>query len=129
MNANNILLNDDCEPLIANFGQKRIIDVFEPRPDVYIKYWYSPEVISSGDYDDGEEKSAQDVYSYGMLVLYLMTGVVPWASKRNLQILRFITNHEKPEIPEYLPETISYLITECLDPKPSSRPAFEQNQD
>ncbi|KAI5389916.1 Leucine-rich repeat receptor protein kinase ems1 [Lathyrus oleraceus] len=73
--ANNILLNEDFEPKVADFGLARLISACETHisTDIAGTFGYIPPKYGQS----GRSTTRGDVYSFGVILLELVTGKEP----------------------------------------------------
>lgn len=123
----NILLSDQGEPLLADFGLSTILG--EEKMYTYSHRgggslpWMSPECIR------GESRSCQsDIYSFGTLAFTVMTGQLPYAGLTDCQITLKVCDNSKPMDPiddwNKYPELQGLtqdLLKDCWSPSPSAR--------
>lgn len=143
----NILLDNDLEPWITDFELSKFVDpnqsLFQSMT-VGTPYYMSPESLNEsneveGDDDEEEDEDKpkkkahnydgklSDVYSFGMLVFYLMTGMQPWANiKSQFVLMQKVIDGVRPTIPDTLEKPVVDLITNCWQNAPESRPNFKQ---
>ncbi|KAK9944893.1 hypothetical protein M0R45_010436 [Rubus argutus] len=136
--ANNILIGPDFEPCIADFGLAKLVDegAFARSSNTvagsygYIapEYGYSMKIT---------EKS--DVYSYGVVVLEMLTGkqpidptipdglhIVDWVRQKRggVEVLdQSLRARPEPEIEEML-QTLGVALL-CINPTPDDRPTMK----
>jgi small GTP-binding protein len=117
----NILLDDNLEPKIGDFGSSKRLDGQRPTEGVGTVWSMAPEVIESHGYD-----TQCDVHSFGMLAYHLLTGTVPFVEYRNNCVLisQKIQDGERPKIPPDLPECYKALIQACWLQNPTTRPTM-----
>ncbi|XP_050365537.1 LRR receptor-like serine/threonine-protein kinase RGI2 [Argentina anserina] len=136
--ANNILIGPDFEPCIADFGLAKLVlegDFARSSKTIAGSYGYiAPEYGYSMKIT---EKS--DVYSYGVVVLEVLTGkqpidptipdglhIVDWVRKKRggVEVLdRSLRARPEPEIEEMLPTLGVALL--CINPTPDDRPTMK----
>ncbi|GBB87149.1 hypothetical protein RclHR1_01360020 [Rhizophagus clarus] len=84
----------------------------------------APEVLRGGEFT-----KAADVYGFGMLMLEIISGKVPFADRDyDLVLALDICKGERPPIPEYTPKPYADLMKRCWDPIPSNRPTARELQ-
>jgi serine/threonine protein kinase len=119
-----VLLDDDLEPKIADFGSSKYVDIggtleqsrFDGTP-----LYTAPEM----DKEDRYHFSV-DVYAYGMLAFYVLTGHRPFARIKTIgQLVLMVTRGGRPEIPAELDQRWRELIEECWSQERTDRPTFE----
>jgi serine/threonine protein kinase len=82
----------------------------------------APEVYRHEDYTE-----TVDVYSYGMILYYLLSGRPPWASMNGLMAVeRAAKEGDRPNIPRDWDERLSNLLQRCWDENPQARPSFQK---
>jgi serine/threonine protein kinase len=116
LHPSNVLVNESMEPKLSDFG----IFQFAPR-DLLIQHakasgtigFLAPEVL------DGKKCDfSADIFSFGMLVYYILTGMVPCAQARN---------SKKPSISaKLLKRDYHTLMEQCWMDSPNARPSFEE---
>jgi len=85
--------------------------------------YMAPEVLDGQRYT-----TSADVYSFGVLLLELFSGVEPYDNDKFTspwQIAQFVTAGNRLEIPKSFPQEIHDLIEKCWSQDPSARPSFE----
>ena len=81
----------------------------------------APEVYRHEDYTE-----TVDIYSYGMILYYLLSGRPPWASMNGLMAVeRAAKEGDRPNIPRDWDERLSNLLQRCWDENPQARPSFQ----
>ena len=90
------------------------------------------EQLSQEDYSDvpNEEEFhlMADIYSYGQVVAYTLTGKMPWQGLNSLSVKgihNLIQKDNRVEIPEPLNGQLRNVIRDCRLEEPESRPAAE----
>jgi len=66
-----------------------------------------------------------DIYSYAMILFYLVVGRPPWPNLAGLDAVRKASEEgDRPTIPRDLDQRLQNLIKECWDENPRARPPF-----
>ncbi|KAL4419177.1 hypothetical protein ABPG77_004900 [Micractinium sp. CCAP 211/92] len=94
--------------------------------------WLAPEILLGS-----KETTASDVYSFGLVMLELLTWQLPWAGRGNFfQVAQMIVSGARPEVPamQALPSPVKpskeaysaycTLMRECWAAEPGDRPPF-----
>ena len=70
-----------------------------------------------------------DIYSYGQLVAYTLTGKMPWQGRNSVSVKGIdndlIQKGDRVEIPERLSGQLMNVIRDCRLEEPEKRPAAE----
>jgi TPR repeat protein len=125
LKPDNVLLNDDMEPKIADFGLSKFVVSGATNLQTMTggTAWYmAPEIFEGFDYG-----FPVDVYAYGVLIFVLMTTRIPWPETKALFAHgRLVRNGHRPPIPDFIGAGYKALIEGCWDGSPEQRPTFEQ---
>ncbi|KAH3742724.1 tyrosine protein kinase [Pelomyxa schiedti] len=115
---------------ISDFGTTREItklgnsEALQLTSAVGTPAYMSPEVLQNGAYG-----KPTDVYSYGVLMHGLYSGIEPYTEKEEFnsywKICEFVVGGKRLPLDEEFPEAISALITRCWHQDPKNRPDFE----
>lgn len=82
----------------------------------------APEVFRHEEYN-----TTVDVYSYAMILFYLLVGRPPWPNLAGLDAVRRASNEgDRPNIPRCIDERLQILIKECWHDRANVRPPFNQ---
>lgn len=129
----NILINQYLEPWITDFGLSKYVDSNQTMLQsmtVGTPAYMAPETFDEDEEDDGKlhyDGKAADVYSFGVLTFFLMTGMNPWAdSKNQFALISKITKGERPPIPPNISGQMKKLIESCWNQNPIQRPKFKE---
>ena len=123
----NILLDENLEPKIADFGLSKYVDPAKTREDTISPgspEYMAPELIL----DEGCVSSRADVYAFGMIVYNVITGKEPreGLSTSRYQLFNKVMHGERPPIPPTVPEIWCDLITSCWAQSGYDRPSFQE---
>jgi serine/threonine protein kinase len=115
--------NTLISPVISDFGLCCPANQSSADKALYgVLPFVAPEVLR------GEEFSkAADIYGFGMLMSEVISGEVPFIDRDyDLHLALDICKGERPQIPEYAPETYVTLMKRCWDPIPTNRPTSNE---
>ncbi|EGN92919.1 hypothetical protein SERLA73DRAFT_190279 [Serpula lacrymans var. lacrymans S7.3] len=130
MRCQNILVDDNGEGCLTAVGTRFMFK----DPLGHSVHWTAPEVLRSrenDDNDDVEMTPPSDVYSFGMTVLEIYSGRLPFHEKNSCQVLLDALNpqgNRKLKRSDYPspPDDIWRLITKCTSEEPSQRPTMDE---
>ena len=130
LNSRNILLDDELNPIIVDFGFRNLYELSNLFNKYYNKSGYSaPEILSTkGKFFRIPEKINDDtkkidIYSYGMILWELITNTVPFDVKLN-EIIEYVLEEKvRPEVPNDINKNLSSFIRNCWDSEFSKRPS------
>jgi serine/threonine protein kinase len=78
-------------------------------------------------FDGSKSTKASDVYSFGMIMWMLSSGIRPYYNRpHDKQLVQEICLGLRPSIVDGTPPVFSRLMSQCLDANPSSRPTASQ---
>ncbi|KIJ06898.1 hypothetical protein PAXINDRAFT_55079, partial [Paxillus involutus ATCC 200175] len=121
----NILINDEGQPLISDFGLSSILEEYNETS--YFKSnrpgsirWVAPELLETLP----KPTIRSDVYSYGCVILHTLSGKVPYSEMRDISVPVAKMNGIRPQRPTDLPIERTHwdLIKSCLNATPDNRP-------
>ncbi|MEJ1239298.1 serine/threonine-protein kinase [Chryseolinea sp. T2] len=70
-----------------------------------------------------ESTEASDVFSFGVSLYEMCTGIVPWEGSGGQSLLK---GAEIPDLPSNFPSTLNRILHRCMSATPSERPTAEQ---
>jgi serine/threonine protein kinase len=134
LKSSNILVDHNWNIKLADFGLSRIrtrssrLSTYEEKAKQKLRigtpHWMAPEILRGEKYEE-----SSDVYSFGLVVLELLTGQIPNKELSIPQITGLVgfNSDYRQEIPEDLPhEFFRFLIEKCTRRDPRERPSFQQ---
>ncbi|EQC42183.1 TKL protein kinase [Saprolegnia diclina VS20] len=131
--ARNILLGPEYEAKLTDFGTSRLrVDELTMTAEIGTSAWIAPEVLMGVRYT---EKA--DIYSFGVLMAELDTGVVPYSevylepgstlTLARARIAMLVASGElSPTFTETCPRQVVYVARKCLSHDPSERPTARE---
>ncbi|XP_074627554.1 uncharacterized protein LOC141885649 [Acropora palmata] len=152
LKPDNILLDiRSLRVKLADFGLSRPVEHIGSDLSLFHARWAAPEVwheyIEEEFWEDGEteEQLSQevytdilndemfhlraDIYSYGQLVAYTLTGKMPWQGRNSVSVKNInndlIQKGDRVEIPERLSGQLLNVIQDCRLEEPEKRPTAE----
>ncbi len=121
----NILISDTSNIKIIDFGLSQVIGKNEKIKECCGTLAYiSPEVILKKPYD-----KKTDIWSFGVLLFYMVTGILPFDDKNiTLQEISKKICSDSIKFPDYvyLSKDVKNLIKDCLNKNADSRPSIGQ---
>jgi TPR repeat protein len=127
LKPDNILLDDNYEPKVADFGLSKFVaagaTIMQTTRGGTLPYM-APEIYEGSEYD-----WAVDVYAYGILVYAVVAGMAPYEGMRitsGMQLGIEVTKGVRPTIPSWVDANWKELITSCWNGASAQRPSFEQ---
>ena len=130
LKAQNLLLDENYKIKVSDFGLAKATDEVRfgagstsEGVQKGSSLWMSPEYLNGSPYD---EKC--DVYSFGMVLLELVTRRLPWVEVKELsQIVLKVAQGQRPPLPDNgLPSQLRDLIQRCWAQEPGERPTFDE---
>jgi serine/threonine protein kinase len=139
--SGNVLLAEDGRAVLADFGLVRKIkecfrETFQScttaagdKGILGTAVWSAPENLRGA--KPGEAATARgqapgDVYSLGLLLLEMVTGVAPWAEKEGWGLAEVVSavlvDGERPEIPAAVDPRLAALVRRCTVAEAAARP-------
>ncbi|XP_059165329.1 mitogen-activated protein kinase kinase kinase 3-like isoform X1 [Physella acuta] len=122
----NILLKDENNVKLADFGLSKLLEATSPRSVVGTSNFMAPEVVC------GNEKTVYtlmaDIWSVGCTVVEMATGKPPFTGYLDAQIAYRYKCRKRPvyQLPESSSKSIKLLLEKLLHMNPKKRPTAEE---
>ncbi len=118
----NILLREDGQPVIADFGLVRVLDAATITLSAALLgtlAYMAPEQV------EGESVDARaDIYALGGILFQLLTGRLPFSAETSVELIRRIREETPPRVTALrptLPEALGAFVARCLAKNPDAR--------
>ncbi|XP_057958880.1 serine/threonine-protein kinase STY13-like [Malania oleifera] len=123
LKSDNLLISADKSIKIADFGVARIeVQTEGMTPETGTYRWMAPEMIQHRPYTQ-----KVDVYSFGIVLWELMTGLLPFQNMTAVQAAFAVVNKGvRPIIPNDCLPVLTEIMTRCWDANPEVRPPFTE---
>ncbi|KAL9230415.1 hypothetical protein vseg_005769 [Gypsophila vaccaria] len=121
LKSDNLLIFADKSIKIADFGVARIeVQTEGMTPETGTYRWMAPEMIQHRKYTQ-----KVDVYSFGIVLWELITGMLPFQHMTAVQAAFAVVNKGvRPTIPSDCLPVLGEIMSRCWDPNPDFRPPF-----
>lgn len=121
LKSDNLLIFGDKSIKIADFGVARIeVQTEGMTPETGTYRWMAPEMIQHRPYTQ-----KVDVYSFGIVLWELITGMLPFQNMTAVQAAFAVVNKgARPIIPSECPPALGEIMTRCWNANPDVRPPF-----
>ncbi|KAJ3693478.1 hypothetical protein LUZ60_008958 [Juncus effusus] len=121
LKSDNLLIFGDKSIKIADFGVARIeVQTEGMTPETGTYRWMAPEMIQHRPYNQ-----KVDVYSFGIVLWELMTGMLPFSNMTAVQAAFAVVNKGvRPTVPHDCLPALAEVMTRCWDANPDNRPTF-----
>lgn len=124
LKSSNILyeeLGEDYAIRVSDSGLARLFSINGSSKRVATPFYTAPEVLLGG-----ELSKASDVYSFGILLLEMVSRKQPFLSYDNYDKFKtaLTTKGVRPDFPKHCSKDLKVLIGQCWDQNPSKRPSF-----
>ncbi|XP_008781707.1 serine/threonine-protein kinase STY13 [Phoenix dactylifera] len=123
LKSDNLLIFADKSIKIADFGVARIeVQTEGMTPETGTYRWMAPEMIQHRPYNQ-----KVDVYSFGIVLWELITGMLPFQNMTAVQAAFAVVNKGvRPIIPQDCLPALAEIMTRCWDANPDVRPTFAE---
>jgi len=121
--ARNVLLGDNYEPKVSDFGMSRTNTGAEnmTTTETGPLKWMAPESLKSKVYS-----FKSDVYSYGVVVWELVARSLPYPDKEPVEVaMQVVYEGLRPTIPARCSPTFAQIMQSCWSTDPNQRPQFK----
>jgi serine/threonine protein kinase len=125
LKSGNVLLDQQYQPVICDFGLSCFLDLLEDSPAtsrVGTPACTAPEMMISSTCTN-----KVDVYSYGIILNEILSGVMPFMGMKLIEVLTALLNrNERLPIPDGAPPALRKPIRCCWELVPEKRPSFDR---
>ncbi|KAK9060622.1 hypothetical protein SSX86_021328 [Deinandra increscens subsp. villosa] len=123
LKSDNLLISADKSIKIADFGVARIeVQTEGMTPETGTYRWMAPEMIQHRPYTQ-----KVDVYSFGIVLWELITGMLPFQNMTAVQAAFAVVNKGvRPTIPPDCLPVLCEIMVRCWDANPDVRPPFTE---
>lgn len=122
--ARNILIGENNEAKVADFGLARLIEDNEYTGRQGTKFpikWTAPEAAGYGKFS-----IKSDVWSYGIVLVELVTyGAIPYPGMNNAEVLQQLDRGFRHPQPRDCPDELYGIMLDCWNKDPNKRPTFD----
>ncbi|KAF8627079.1 hypothetical protein AX15_004557 [Amanita polypyramis BW_CC] len=135
LRAANVFVDNERHAVIADYELVHIIG-----PQDFTSYkpagtarWIAPELtLAEDDYDGPKYSKASDIFALAMTIMEVVTGEVPFASKKqDIAVMRLISEGKRPDLPVEISRHgwFKELVEKCWDRNPNLRPTARDIED
>ncbi|RHZ73909.1 hypothetical protein Glove_228g120 [Diversispora epigaea] len=122
IHAGNIVNQSLTLSYIIDFGTCKPVTENDPENILGVLPYMAPETLSRGEYTQ-----ASDIYSFGMVMLEVLTSYPPYYNiQHDVNLARKIYNELKPEIKCEIPRFFKEIMEKCWNFEPCNRPTAEE---
>ena len=113
----NILVSSGGEVKVTDFGFSRLLDGASTRLTLHNRVVGTPLYMSPEQIEGGDVSYSTDVFSLGIVLYYLMTGVRPFSGDSAVGVMKKILECDYPrprKITRKVPRRLEGIIVKCL---------------
>ncbi len=120
--SENIMVNSKNQIKVMDFGLAKLkgsIKLTKASSTVGTLAYMAPEQIQGGEVD-----ARSDIFSFGVVLFEMLTGILPFKGEHDASIMYAILNEEPDSLQKYLPEAssdLSHVIERALEKDPEDR--------
>ena len=128
LKPDNILMDEDLNPKIADFGLSKTLHSNRDSMSMSSKagfkgtFYYSPPEV----FDGQKFTKAGDVYAFALIAYEVMTHEKPYDNFTFPNLLKTLANGNRPAFNTPVPEPYQELIESCWSQDPLNRPTFAE---
>lgn len=119
LKSSNILLAENLEPKICDFGNSLHNNSESPESNVGSMHFASPEQIQGAG-----PNTSSDIWSFGITLFHLITGKLPFNADSPQELLQQIIHQPAPSIRllnPAIPKKLERILLSCLQKDPNKR--------
>ncbi|KZV87857.1 kinase-like protein [Exidia glandulosa HHB12029] len=124
LKGGNILISDEGEAQLCDFGMASMRD--ETMSATYPSSsvggtcrWMAPELFDS---DQPAHSPASDMYSFGCVMMEVLSGHAPWHEIPDTRVILNVTSGKRPARPVEVDDIAWALLQDCWTADPTARP-------
>ncbi|KAG1904345.1 kinase-like domain-containing protein, partial [Suillus fuscotomentosus] len=128
VSQDNVLIGDSGNPCLTGFGLATVVGDPELQWNSttaacdFDSRWRAPEVIGIESDEPARPNYASDIYSFGSIMFFIVSGNIPWKEKNSNHIAIALSRGATPARPENIPNGFWSLIERCWSRNPMDRP-------